>query len=361
MSRSRLHLPRSDRLVDISPLSRGRSGPSGALRFSSPQLDQIARTVRRVPEVIVKVSGGGRELRAVKAHLSYIDRHGRLAIETDDGRSLSGKDAAGAVIEDWALALSRGQYRTKGTPGERDRRPKLVHNLVLSMPGRTPAEKVLAAARTFAREQFALQYRYAMVLHTDQAHPHVHLVVKAEHERDPSRRLQIRKATLRQWREEFAACLREEGVAANATPAWARGQGGRRKKDPIHHRLRAVHAFETLGPDAKRGRAPPVESRFMRAKVEAVAAALKTGMQPGGLAEEQVRARRQVLKATWLEVARDLREEGHGVLAAEVEAFVGSLPPARTEQEAIAAGLMAEVSSTRQAGRAGPTPPARSR
>lgn len=361
MSRSRLQLPRSDRLVDITPLSRGRSGPTGSVRFSPTQLEQITRTVRRVPEVIVKVSGGGRELGAVKAHLSYIDRRGALDIETDDGRLLRGKGAAAAVIDDWALALSRGQYRPRAVAGDRDPRPKLVHNVVLSMPGRTPPEKVLAAARTFAREQFALQYRYALVLHTDQAHPHVHLVVKAEHERDPGRRLHIRKATLRQWRDEFAACLREEGVAANATPAWARGQGGRRKKDAIHHRLRAVRAFDALSPVAKSDKPAPVPSRFMRAKVEAVARMLNAGVQPDGQAGRELRVNRRALESSWLDVARDLREAGHGVLAAEVEAFVRSLPPARTEQETIAAGLIAELAPVRDDNARPPEPRSRSR
>jgi len=35
------------------------------------------------------------------------------------------------------------------------------------MPSPTPPEKVLAAARMFAREKFAAQHRYAMVLHND--------------------------------------------------------------------------------------------------------------------------------------------------------------------------------------------------
>jgi hypothetical protein len=48
------------------------------------------------------------------------------------------------------------------------------------MPAGTPPEKLLAAVRKFAQEEFALQHRYAMVLHTDQKHPHVHVVVKAK-------------------------------------------------------------------------------------------------------------------------------------------------------------------------------------
>jgi len=49
------------------------------------------------------------------------------------------------------------------------------------------------------------KHRYAMVLHTDQAHPHVHLVVSA-HDRENGR-LNINKADLR-WREQFARHLR---------------------------------------------------------------------------------------------------------------------------------------------------------
>ena len=109
----------------------------------------------------------------------------------------------------------------------RARRPtKLVHNIVLSMPAPTPADKVLAAARKFAREKFA-QHRYAMVLHTDQKHPHVHLVVKAENEL--GRRLHIDKQRLRDWREDFARLMREQGIAANATPRAIRGEN---KKKP---------------------------------------------------------------------------------------------------------------------------------
>src|SRR5260370_29506378 len=54
-------------------------------RFSPAQVGQIARTVRRVPEVMLKVTGGGTKVGAVKAHLDYISRKGRLEIETDTG------------------------------------------------------------------------------------------------------------------------------------------------------------------------------------------------------------------------------------------------------------------------------------
>jgi hypothetical protein len=46
---------------------------------------------------------------------------------------------------------------------------------MFSMPAGTPPGKVLAAVKNFAREEFALKHPYAMVLHTDEPHPHVHM------------------------------------------------------------------------------------------------------------------------------------------------------------------------------------------
>jgi type IV secretory pathway VirD2 relaxase len=102
------------------------------------------------------------------------------------------------------------------------RQTKLVHNIILSMPSGTSPNRLLAASRDFAREEFALKHRYAMVLHTDQAHPHVHLVVSAYN--IEGTRLNIRKADLRRWREQFARHLRQHGIQANATPAQIRGR-----------------------------------------------------------------------------------------------------------------------------------------
>ena len=90
------------------------------------------------------------------------------------------------------------------------------------MPAGTSPAKLLAASRNFAREEFALKHRYLMVLHNHQQHPHVHLVVKAVGE--DGGRLNIRKATLRGWRRDFAEKLRAQGVAANATERAVRGQ-----------------------------------------------------------------------------------------------------------------------------------------
>ena len=133
-------------------------------------------------------------------------------------------------IDDWHLELTAGQYRRQTDGGPARRPTKLVHNIVLSMPSPTPPDKVLAAARQFARQNFR-QHRYAMVLHTDQQHPHVHLVVKAENEL--GRRLHIDKQLLRDWREDFAQLMREQGIAANATPRAIRGENTKKRREGI--------------------------------------------------------------------------------------------------------------------------------
>ena len=155
-----------------------------------------ATVVRRAPQVMVKVTGGGRGMRAIGAHLRYISKGGRLTIEDDRGLEHEGKDALRDLVEQWRLGGTR-------IPEVSERRE--AFNIMLSMPTGTKADIVRSAAREFAQAELA-NHRYVMVLHTHQANPHVHLSVRAEG-RD-GRRLNPRKEDLRRWRETFAEQLR---------------------------------------------------------------------------------------------------------------------------------------------------------
>src|ERR1700733_10894266 len=219
-------------LLDIA--SYARRGPGHRDRLSPAEVQQITRTVGRTPEVMVKVlSRGGQDLGAVRRHLDYLRLRddGELELETDDGQQISGEGVSKNLLDDWDLDLEA--HRRRSDPdARRSRAPKLVHKVMFSMPAGTPPEKVLAAVKTFAREEFGLKHRYAMVLHTDEPHPHVHMLVKAVSEQGV--RLHIRKPTLRQWRSEFARHLRALGVPANATQRYVRGQTSPRKSDGIY-------------------------------------------------------------------------------------------------------------------------------
>ena len=322
MGKSRsLVLPRGPESLD--PVSFGRRGPGA--RFSHEQLAHIARTARRVPEVMVKVSGGGREAGAVQAHFSYIGRHGNLDLETDDGRRLAGEGAARELVKDWDLDLSAGPYR-KGRALEHytpPKRPKDVHNIVLSMPAATPPKKLLAAAKAFAHNQFGDRHRYAMALHTDQQHPHVHLVVKAKSEQGD--RLRISRETLRAWREDFAKELRARGIAANATTRAVRGQTKTPKKTPIHRA-------------AMRG-----NSTFMERLARDVGNEIRVGKLKPEPGRKSLHSTRATVVREWEQTAGRLDAQGERLLAKDVRSFAANLPPPRTDRERVAAGILAEI------------------
>jgi hypothetical protein len=300
--------------------SYARYGPGRHDRLSPAQIEVIARTVHRAPEVMVKVlNRGGQNLGAVARHLNYLTRKGELEIETDEGERLKGQEAEAELLDDWDLDLDEerrtADLKARGTCNP----PKLVQKLIFSMPAGTPPEKVLAAVKNLAREEFALKHRYAMVLHTDEPHPHVHLVVKAMG--TDGNRLNIRKATLREWRRQFARHLRAEGIAANATPRQVRGQIKPPKADGIHRA-------------ALRG-----ASTHYRERAEAVARELTAGhvkTEPGK--NRLLETRRAVVRG-WNEVADNLVMQGHVELALAVRRFVARMPPPRTENEQIAERL----------------------
>jgi hypothetical protein len=166
-----------------------------------------------------------------------------------------------------------------------------------------------------------------MVLHTNEPHPHVHLVVRAMGEH--GKRLNIRKATLRGWRREFARDLRAHGVAANATARPVRGEVRIHKRDGIYR------AHERGG------------STHIRERAEAVAAELLKGdlrIEPG---KADLLETRKYVEQGWGAVIQILRRGGDTALAAEVERFLKSMPPPRTEKEQIVRELLRAPNQSR--------------
>ncbi|MDC6168274.1 relaxase/mobilization nuclease domain-containing protein [Paucibacter sp. XJ19-41] len=170
-----------------------------------------ATVTRRAPQVMVKVTGGGRGMGAIAAHFRYISKNGQLTFEDDRGMVQQGKEALHDLAEQWRL----GGSLIEETSPRRE-----AFNLMLSMPRGTNAQIVLMAAREFAQTELKDHF-YVMVLHEHQGNPHVHLSVRAESM--SGRRLNPRKADLQRWRETFAERLRGYGVEAEATRQATRG------------------------------------------------------------------------------------------------------------------------------------------
>jgi hypothetical protein len=170
-----------------------------------------ATVLRRAPQVMVKVTGGGRGMQAIAAHWRYISKNGRLEIEDERDQTTRGKQALHELADDWRYG---GRLIEDTSP----RREAL--NIMLSMPRGTDPATVLWAAREFAKAELA-DHKYVMVLHDHQANPHVHLSVRVESKH--GQRLNPRKADLHRWRETFAEKLHERGVDAEATRQATRG------------------------------------------------------------------------------------------------------------------------------------------
>ncbi len=170
-----------------------------------------ATVVRRAPQVMVKVAGGGRGMNAIAAHFRYISKNGRLDVEDERGETLRGKHTLPDLADDW---------RFGGTLIDDIGDRREAYNIMLSMPRGTDQLIVQRAAREFAQFELA-DHKYVMVLHDHEANPHVHISVRAESKH--GKRLNPLKADLHRWRETFAEKLRGHEVEAEATRQTTRG------------------------------------------------------------------------------------------------------------------------------------------
>lgn len=313
---------RSERFFD--PLSFARRGPGRREHLTPTQIAQIERTVGRTPEVMVKVlPKGTNSLQSVKNHIGYIGRRGKVELNSDDDEKLQGKEVADQLIADWDLELDSLRGKSDLTASSKKSAPKLVHKVLFSMPPGTDPGKVLSAVKNLCREEFGLKHRYAMALHTDEPHPHVHVLVKAMSEQ--GERLHIRKDTLRRWRLEFARQLRALGVPANATQRCIRGVVSPRMLDGIYRaNLRG-------------------DSSHVRTRVDGVASELLKGGLRAEPGRRQLNETRDELVGGWRVIAELLSAQRHTTLAAEVHRFIDKLPAPRTGKEHIAAALLERI------------------
>jgi hypothetical protein len=153
-------------------------------------------------------------------------------------------------------------------------------------------------------------------IHTDEPHPHVHTLVKAVSEEGV--RLNIRKATLREWRQEFARHLRAQGISANATDMAVRGTRRANLSDGLY---RAI----------QRG-----TSRRMHEHVGSAGIEPKTAAEP--LSKASLLHTRAQVEQGWMAVAEILERRGQQDLAWYARRFVDALPPVRTDQELLTQG-----------------------
>ncbi len=255
----RLFYP-GNRIVKTQPQTR-LSALAARQRAAAIRERIEATVVRRAPQVMVKVTGGGRGMKAIAAHLRYISKNGRLEVEDERGQTTRGKDALHELADDWRYG---GSLIDDISPRRE------AFNIMLSMPRGTDPLTVQWAAREFAKAELA-DHKLVMVLHDHQANPHVHISVRAESKH--GKRLNPRKTDLHRWRETFAEKLRERGVEAEATRQAARGAT---RNHPDLWRVKAVGEGRLLKPRSsyRRGAAVSASRAEARRAWQTIAAAL---------------------------------------------------------------------------------------
>ena len=190
-----------------------QAGNKGGGKSASYYRDRLTALVEKHPQVNVKITGSNSNLGGFAAHVSYISHNGKEELENEDGEIITGRLSEEELQKMWGGDLST----------EETGKSKYKENfhIVFSMPPETDRTKFGIAARETVYELFS-GYRFLMAEHSNTAHPHLHVVVKAVGE--DGRRLNPKKADLRHWRETFAATLRRHGIKAEATSRQVRGR-----------------------------------------------------------------------------------------------------------------------------------------
>ncbi|WP_312572932.1 relaxase/mobilization nuclease domain-containing protein [Brevundimonas sp.] len=271
------------------------------------------RVARRVPEVMVKITGRTRDGGHLLNHLAYIGRNGQVALEGPDGERMMEREAVRALAQDWMAEVEADPHRRCDGA--------VSVSIVLSMPPGTDPFRMHDASRAFAHRTFGESHPYVFAFHTDERHPHVHLTVRTlGHD---GRKLNPRKADLERWRQTFASVLRVRGVEAEATPRRARGVVRKAEQGAVL-KIRARFG---------KGEGPPP-----KVDVEAVRQALdrarKTPWVEAGRSRQADIRRYFVAQA--LALSRSDRTEDRD-LALALERFVKTMPPVRTRGEEIRA------------------------
>ena len=125
--------------------------------------------------------------------------------------------------------------------------------------------------------------------------------------------------------------MREQGIAANATPRFARGQTKRAAQDAFYR-------------TRQRG-----ESYALREDLDVVVRELRQTQTITDPARAQLLETRKAIVAGWNAIAAKLEAQGEIVLGGDVRYFAMHLPPVMTDRERLAEQLIRSVRAERSA------------
>lgn len=169
-------------------------------------LNVIKGVNKKLPQVVVKISGSSKGANKAQAHADYIGRNGKVEIEDQDGNKYKGKNEQKELLGAWS---AMGMHDKHETGSRRE-----AFHFVFSMPKGTNPIAMKTAVRNLVKEEFD-GHKFFMAQHLDTDSPHVHVLLNATN--DKGERLNPRKQDLHNYRVAFVAKLKEQGIEATAT------------------------------------------------------------------------------------------------------------------------------------------------
>lgn len=169
-------------------------------------LNVIKGVNKKLPQVVVKISGSSKGANKAQAHADYIGRNGKVEIEDQDGNKYKGKNEQKELLGAWS---AMGMHDKHETGSRRE-----AFHFVFSMPKGTNPDAMKTAVRNLVKEEFD-GHKFFMAQHLDTDSPHVHVLLNATN--DKGERLNPRKQDLHNYRVNFVEKLREQGIEATAT------------------------------------------------------------------------------------------------------------------------------------------------
>lgn len=157
---------------------------------------------KKIPQIMVKITGGGKGIDKTQAHVNYIGRNGELTVYDQDGLEYKGVTQR-ELLKTWE-AMGANPKAKNGTVHE-------SHNIVFSMPKGTSEKDLLKAVQALAEQEFK-GHKYFLAQHLDTDSPHCHLIVSATDDRGA--RLLITKKDLHNYRVAMVNQLAEQNIEA---------------------------------------------------------------------------------------------------------------------------------------------------
>lgn len=205
---------------------RNRISPSASTR--SANIQKAANSIsgaKKIPQVMVKISGSSKGADKAQAHVNYIGRKGSVEIEDENGIVYKGKEEQKELLKSWE---AMGMH-----PKDNDNKRREAFHIVFSMPKGTNPQALKAAVRNTVQEEFA-GHKYYMAQHLDTDSPHCHVLLCATDDRGA--RLNPRKADLHNYRVAFVNKLAEQGIEATTSRSVHRFQKNKSKDQGVIHR-----------------------------------------------------------------------------------------------------------------------------